>query len=381
MLKEIEITKEAQKNHNKHQKPLSERTIKSREKYARKIAKEQAKREAKHDKRVQKIKENPPAIIWNTSTEFNFDNSEPAPALTAKKFWAVTNGRQIGVFDDYMVVDNSIRGFKGAEIKVFYDRDKAVAYCREHQKCSSHDMKRSQINREDWMRRVNDKKLRSLYCRSCGKPIRSRNKHNTGLCPACFKLPKSKRDKYHIDRDITHYNAEEEAPKYILDLLGTDKEFIKLDGSKRNPNIYFRCKRCNEDFAIRYDELKRHKSHDCEGLLSSGEAIVKNYLDKHNIPYKTQYDTLRCVNPVTGRVMPYDFELPSNKAIIEVQGEQHRQFIEMFHGTEDGFKYQLMKDARKKEVALNNDYEFIEIWYDQFVDGSYEQVLNGLVEV
>lgn len=379
MYREIEITKEAQKNHNKPPKPLSDRAIKSREKYARKLAKEQARQDELREKRLKKITQQKP-IMRHSLADFSFDNTETAPAPNAKKFWTVTNGWQIGVFDDYMTVDRVTRGFKGAEIKVFYDRDKALAYCHEHQKCSSRNMKRSYINREDRQRRKYDKQLRLMYCRSCGKPINKRTKHNKGLCLSCSHLPTTVRGNYKVDSNLTHYDNEIVAPEYIYKILGDDKEFIKLDGSKRNPNIYFRCKRCNEDFAIRYNELKQHKSHDCEGLLSSGEAIIKSYLDKHNIPYKTQYDTFRCVNPITGHVMPYDFELSEKKAIIEVQGEQHRQFIEVFHGTEDGFKYQLMKDARKKAFALDNGYEFVEIWYDQFKDGPYKQIMDGLIK-
>lgn len=292
-----------------------------------------------------------------------------------KKFWAVTRGWQLGVYDDYMTVDRVTRGYKGSAVKTFTDYNEACDYVREHQRCRS--TKKSLVNRSDALRRKNDKAVRALYCRACGKPIKS--KRNKGLCIACLNMPDNERGIYKIDKSKTRYDNEADAPEYINNLLGYSKELIKIDGSKRNPMIYFKCKRCRDDFAVRYEELKKHRSHDCDGILSSGETAVKEYLDKRNIRYKTQYDTLKCINPVTGHIMPYDFELSDKKVIIEIQGEQHRRYIEYFHGTEDGFIYQQNKDKHKKDFAVDKGYTYIEIWYDQFTDGEYKNILNECI--
>ncbi len=297
-----------------------------------------------------------------------------------KKFYAVTRGWKTGVYDDYMIVDKVIRGFKGSEYKVFYDYIEACEYCRQNQMYSSHDTKRSQINRLDQQRKKNDKKLRTLYCRSCGKPIQTKTFRNKGLCGTCLNLPKSKRGKEKIDAEKTHYENEDTAPRYIYDLLGEDKEFIKLDGSKLNPRIFFKCKRCGEDFAIKYQDLKSHAGHSCTGLLSSGEAVVNDFLNKEGITFKTQFDTLKCINPLTKHVMPYDFEIPKYKLIIEVQGEQHRKFIECFHGTEEGFEYQQQKDSIKKSFAIDQGYKFMELWYDDIQTGKYKKLILDCIK-
>ena len=90
---------------------------------------------------------------------------------------------------------------------------------------------------------------------------------------------------------------------------------------------------------------------------------------------------MQCINPDTGYVMPYDFEIVGKKVLIEVQGEQHRFFIPRFHVTEDGFEYQKKKDEYKKQFAEENGYELIEIWYDEIEDGTFKQKIETLVTV
>jgi len=221
--------------------------------------------------------------------------------------------------------------------------------------------------------------LKKYYCRSCGKPIKYKNKNNKGFCKHCLDNPDI-RGKHKNKQSLLKYEDETLAPQYIKDLLGLDKEFICMNGSKRNPLIHFRCKRCNNDFIVRYEILKSKKGHDCEALISSGEAIVEDYLKKHNISYKTQRNTLKCINPDTKHIMPYDFELTDKKVIIEVQGEQHRQFISRFHIDNEGFEYQQKKDKHKKEYAISKGYTYIEIWYDEFDNGKYVEKIENAIK-
>ena len=74
--------------------------------------------------------------------------------------------------------------------------------------------------------------------------------------------------------------------------------------------------------------------------------------------------------------MPYDFEIPKSKIIIEVQGNQHLQYIQHFHGSYENFEYQQLKDRMKKEFAENKGYTVIYITYDMFKDNKYKEFLN-----
>lgn len=168
-------------------------------------------------------------------------------------------------------------------------------------------------------------------------------------------------------------------PLYIKRLLGNDKELMKIEGDPRDPRITFRCKRCGDDFTMRYKTLTKHKGHNCTALVSTGEIVVQGYLTELGVQYLTQRSTLKCINPETGYVMPYDFELPQNKIIIEVQGEQHRSFIERFHADMDGFEYQKWKDAYKKQFAMQAGYTFLEIWYSDIESGKYKKIISAAI--
>lgn len=94
---------------------------------------------------------------------------------------------------------------------------------------------------------------------------------------------------------------------------------------------------------------------------SSGEYRVSKWLRRLGIKYVTQMDTLKCINPVTGNALPYDFELIDYKIIIEVQGEQHYKYKQNFHGNIANFEYQKYKDKIKKDFALKHGYKYLEL--------------------
>ena len=139
---------------------------------------------------------------------------------------------------------------------------------------------------------------------------------------------------------------------------------VSVTGDKNNPNIIYICRKCGETLYTRYSDYKMSHGHNCECIKSSGEVFVERFLEQNKIKYTTQYNTLTCINPDTGYVLPYDFELTDRKILIEVQGEQHRKFIPKFHVTEEGFEYQVKKDKYKKAFAESKGYKLIEVWYE-----------------
>lgn len=175
------------------------------------------------------------------------------------KYWAVTNGRKLGVYDDFLIVDKLTRGYKNASYKVFEDYNETYEYLRKNQCITSKNRRKSQIIREDEARKREQNRISSNYCISCGKPLNVHYKINhkdTKLCKKCLLLPQNRRNKYLIDKSKTHYNKEDSAPQYIYNLLGEDKEFICIDGIKSNPVITFKCKKCNQIYTIKYKVLK-----------------------------------------------------------------------------------------------------------------------------
>lgn len=56
-----------------------------------------------------------------------------------------------------------------------------------------------------------------------------------------------------------------------------------------------------------------------------------------------------------------DFYVEEIETAIEVQGNQHYQFVEMFHISYDGFRAQLDRDRRKRELCTGNNVILYEI--------------------
>ena len=180
------------------------------------------------------------------------------------------------------------------------------------------------------------------------------------------------RKKYDADSEIPDFLKEYERKHELLDVTG-------VEGNIHNPIIYFKCKECGREICVRYRDLRKASKHNCIANKSSGELEVADYLKHNNIKYKEQRHTLYCVNPKTGLVMPYDFDLPESKIIIEVQGEQHYKYTPMFHSSEDDFQYQLWRDAYKKKFAEERGYKVLYINYDEIKSGRYRAKIQKAI--
>ena len=94
---------------------------------------------------------------------------------------------------------------------------------------------------------------------------------------------------------------------------------------------------------------------------SHGEREVEVYLKSHNIdnvPQKT-FDGLKGCG---GGLLSYDFYVPICNTLIEFNGLQHYKPVDCFGGMEY-FKIQKEHDKRKREFALKNNIELLEISY------------------
>ena len=80
-------------------------------------------------------------------------------------------------------------------------------------------------------------------------------------------------------------------------------------------------------------------------------------------------------------LLSYDFYLPKYNLLIEYQGEFHDGTANI--QTEEEFIIQKEHDRRKKEYALQNRYNFLEIWYKDFdnIEIILEKELNILAKV
>ena len=330
-----------------------------------------------------------------------------------KKYYAVAKGRKNGIFTSWDECKKQVDGFSGAVFKSFDSESEAKRYISSNRfisagttriciLCSKPSAKKGELCGSCTRKKRELKNFVTRYYHG-----RTQNISNTFLLSAksyykvddIFKflteypekiwaiLYKSKAEKRllksdykkHI-RETPKYSGEDPIPSFVTEMLGPAKSAIRVSGDRRNPTIIYYCKKCGETLYTRYSDYKFSSGHDCSGIKSSGEVIVGDFLKKHGIKYKTQRDTLKCINPDTGFIMPYDFEIVGRRVLVEVQGDQHREFIPRFHVTKEAFEYQQKKDRYKREYAESKGYKLIEVWYEDLSDAKLSALLLDIKE-
>lgn len=98
---------------------------------------------------------------------------------------------------------------------------------------------------------------------------------------------------------------------------------------------------------------------------SKGEIAIENYLKNNNIIFEAQkrFDDCRGIN----NTLPFDFYIPAKNTLIEFQGIQHYKPVKRFGG-EIKFAEQQRLDGIKKDYAIKNKYNYVEISYKQIND-------------
>lgn len=125
--------------------------------------------------------------------------------------------------------------------------------------------------------------------------------------------------------------------------------------------VWWKCLYCGESWNTKISTRTNTNSVGCSICnASKGERLIRDYLMKNNITYKDQigYDGLVGLG---GGNLSYDFYLPEHNMLIEFQGQ--------FHDGSSGdysrlnLERQQAHDAIKRNYAINQGIELLEIWY------------------
>ncbi|MBR2652904.1 hypothetical protein IKD56_06345 [bacterium] len=159
-----------------------------------------------------------------------------------------------------------------------------------------------------------------------------------------------------------------------ISLINNNIELISEYEGQRN-KIWCKCKKCLYEWNIFPTVLL--EGHGCPNCsLSKGEEQISFYLKQHNIQYETQ-KRFRDLKGIGGNLLSYDFYIPFLNLLIEYQGEQHKKPIDYFGGVET-FERQKIHDKLKREYAIKNNYNFLEIWYYDDLKEKLKQTLNSI---
>ncbi len=97
----------------------------------------------------------------------------------------------------------------------------------------------------------------------------------------------------------------------------------------------------------------------------SGEAILNEFLTSKYKNVIWNYRSDWCKNPETNKTLPFDFYLPDNKIMIELDGSQHFEKVSNWGNSEDIRK----SDIYKMRMANENGYSVIRLfWEDVFLN-------------
>lgn len=201
--------------------------------------------------------------------------------------------------------------------------------------------------------------------------IHSRNKSDSG-CPYCsHSLPSEDYNLLIINPELCEDWNYDKNPK-------SPKEYCPSSHTKVN----WKCKECSYEWETSINNRINGDVGCPECNKSKGEKeidniLIKNnwtkinqedfelldYVDKNN---KNYFIPQKKFNGLLGTgygLLSYDHYIPKLNLLIEFQGLQHEKFIKWFHESEINFKKQQEHDKRKREYALTNQYNFLEIWY------------------
>ena len=78
-----------------------------------------------------------------------------------------------------------------------------------------------------------------------------------------------------------------------------------------------------------------------------------------------------------GQKLFFDFYIKDLWLLIEIQGRQHSEFVEHFHGDREGFIKSKARDNLKVEYCQKNDLELLTINYDEKVETT-DQLLEKI---
>ena len=158
---------------------------------------------------------------------------------------------------------------------------------------------------------------------------------------------------------------------------------------------WFKCpesKHMDYNKIINIANIQNFRCSDCtyERLESFLQEKIKLHLN--SLQYLLQHEfkcNLKCVNPTTNRVLPYDNEIVDLNLIIEVHGEQHYKpnhltiMSAKSHklSNDEMFEYQQWKDEYKKQYALSQGYFYLEVpyWTDD-KDETWKKLIDEKIE-
>jgi very-short-patch-repair endonuclease len=205
----------------------------------------------------------------------------------------------------------------------------------------------------------------AVYCKECDhtKYLKPRSVLRSPFCRICqYK-------QYAQSNGKTGYHGTLE--KIIKNYLNyfPDSE-VDIIGKYHSPHKHIECQCtiCGHTWGTEPGCLRAGTG--CPVCASSkGEQYIYNRLLEANIEFEREFAI-----PGKGRLR-YDFRV-GTKVLIEFDGIQHREFVEFFHKTLEGFEDAKRRDAVKTDWAECNDYTLYRVTSIEEFDSILPKILS-----
>jgi len=156
--------------------------------------------------------------------------------------------------------------------------------------------------------------------------------------------------------------------------IGLHKSELKYIYDLTIGNYNFKCSRCERN----------------ESILQKKIRLYLESLNKYIILHEYKC-TLKCINPKTKHLLPYDNEIKELKLVIETMGKQHYEIIGFHHlqakrnntSPEQELHYQKVKDRYKRMFAKSkiNNYHYLEIpYYTDDKDENWKKLIDDKID-
>lgn len=155
--------------------------------------------------------------------------------------------------------------------------------------------------------------------------------------------------------------------------------YVESYSHTENKRIFYNCicKLCGSKVIIRKDSLQNGHAQSCGCMRSHGENAIKQFLNKHNIQFISEYK----FNDLKDKsYLRFDFAILKDnqlQCLIEYDGKQH------YEKDESTFFSSSFEDIQKRDM-IKNEYcrlhliPLYRIRYDEDVNTKMEEILNVL---
>ena len=147
--------------------------------------------------------------------------------------------------------------------------------------------------------------------------------------------------------------------------------------NNRFGHVCYRCKcDCGGEAIVDAGNLRQGITNSCGCIKSKGEMIINNWLQEHNIDFRSQYSFEGCVMS-TGRRPFFDFVLFKNNKpyfVIEYNGRPHYEATSGWN-TEENVQVTQRRDREKLQWCEDNHYPVLIIKYDEDIEKILEERL------